>query len=170
MFQNYYDSLYETLNKYEYLVMFVFMFSVAALSRGIFQGVPSVEPLLAIIYIAGRKYGVKYGATFGAFTYYTSNFFVYGGQGWWTVPMMIGAALTGIAGGVFKKRYMIGMFVGVVLYELVINSVYALLFGLHTLMFAVPFIIVHIVSSLGFIKAFHVSKKLRPIMEEMVRQ
>lgn len=152
-----YKDLYKKINafisSYHHAFFFFFLFAGAIMSRAIFQYIPSVDPLLPIIFLFGSKYGWRKGIFFGASSYYASNFLVWGGQGWWSIPMSIGAAGAGMLGAFFKRHRYIGIILATAWYEIIINLAWALLFGVHTLIFALPFIIVHFVSNLGFMKA-----------------
>lgn len=138
------ETILKLVSRHEHLVLFAAFFSLAVASRVIFQPLPSVDPLLPIILFAGAKLGKKEGALLGATAYYASNFFVVGGQGIWTIPMVIGAAGVGYCGAFFKNKYR-GIIVGTVFYELVVNLLLAFMFNP---LFALPFVVVHLISNI----------------------
>jgi hypothetical protein len=142
----------ELLQKYAYLCEIAVFFSLAVGARALFQGVPSVDPLLPIIMFVGARHGARHGAWFGATAYAVSNSLVWGGQGWWTIPMALGAATVGFLGGAIKNNYAAITF-GTIAYETVMNLSWAAFFGLPSIVFAIPFGVVHLVSNLGFVAA-----------------
>ncbi|MBN3036980.1 MAG: hypothetical protein JW834_00875 [Candidatus Diapherotrites archaeon] len=154
-FKNNFSPITLFISKYEHFYLLAVFFSLAILSRVLFQALPSVDPLGAIILLYGYKKGWKEGALFGASAYYASNFFVIGGQGIWTIPMAIGAAGIGACGGIFKNKYA-GIITGTVFYELVVNTMLAFMFNP---LFALPFAAVHLVSNIGFVGAADIIEK-----------
>ena len=144
---NVHEILHTLVSTHMQMVLFAVFFSLAVTSRVIFQPLPSVDPLLPIILFAGAKLGKRGGTLLGASAYYTSNFFVVGGQGIWTIPMVIGAAGVGYCGAFFKNKYK-GIIVGTVFYELVVNLLLAFMFNP---LFALPFALVHLVSNVIFV-------------------
>lgn len=125
------------------------------------QHIPSVEPLIAIAAATGFYFGTRQGMFAGGTGYYLSNFLVYGGQGPWTAFQIVGAAAAGASGGLIGKvsegkyAFLSSAFVGVMMYELTVN-IGSLGFASFTvigaayLASAVPFVLTHIASTIGF--------------------
>lgn len=146
-YRNSYRNASGFVSSNEHLVMFAAFFALAVAARVVFQPLPSVDPLLPIILFAGARLGTRDGALFGATSYYASNFFVIGGQGIWTIPMVVGAAGVGACGAMFKNK-LLGIAVGTVFYEIVVNIALAFMFNP---LLALPFAAVHFVSNLAFV-------------------
>ena len=132
--------------------------SAGILGRIALQGIPSVEPLIAVSVIAGYFFGWKYGAYAGALGFFASNFFVWGFQGPWTVAQVIGAGAAGMSssaiGRVTKSKYgaYLSLGLGVLLFETAVNlgTAWFWIFGPLALVTAMPFGIVHAISTLSF--------------------
>jgi len=149
-----YNSLMKLVTENPFVTYSLFTFAVGAtiISRSFFQWLPSVSPLLPAIFVIGKR-GKKQGMFSGGSSYFFSNFFVAGGQGWWTIPQVLGASVVGACGNVFKKHERIGIVVGVTGYEIIVNTGWALVFGPASFITAIPFSLLHVGSSLGFIVA-----------------
>ena len=124
------------------------------------QHVPSVEPLIAVAVASGFYFGAKEGILAGTTGYYLSNFLVFGGQGPWTIFQVVGAGLSGLTGALFGKfldgrtAFFSSILIGVASFELMVN-LGSLTFafstgGLAYLISAVPFILTHFASTVGF--------------------
>lgn len=130
-------------------------------SRALLQSFPSVEPLIAVAVAIGFYKGPRYGIAAGASGFYLSNFLVYGGQGPWSLFQLLGAGaagLIGALGGRFGDGRVVffgSMIAGVFGFELAVNAgsvTMASLFGggIGMLVAAVPFVVIHLVSTCGF--------------------
>ena len=142
------------------LVILLLLTSAAVAGRAALQHVPSVEPITPFAILAGFILGPIYGFTAGASAFYASNFFVWGGQGPWTLFQCLGAGLAGFIAGCFGKRwknfklYALAMVVGVLAYEFIVTvAMGAMWTGFIGLPFyfltSIPFMLVHLVSSFG---------------------
>ncbi len=126
------------------------------------QHIPSVETVLPMAVAAGFFYGSRYGFASGASGFFVTNFLVWGGQGPWTVFQVLGAGLAGASGGVLGRissrpeAFFLSLVSGTVMFEAVVNfsaSVYtqwALASPLTYLAASLPFVGIHIASSIGF--------------------
>lgn len=131
--------------------LFAVGFGFAVMGRALFQGVPSVDPLLPIIFLLAPRFGLWQAGMFGGTAYFVSNSVVWGGHGWWDLPMVTGAFLVGVCGWFFRGHKFLGIFVATCLYEVVVNLSYALVFGLQSLPVAIPFALTHFGSNLVFV-------------------
>lgn len=125
------------------------------------QHIPSVEPLIAVAAATGFYFGTSKGVFAGFTGYYLSNFFVFGGQGPWTVFQVLGAGVAGLSGGVFGKffegrtAFFTSAVLGVAVYEVLVNIgslSFAAFTGIGTsyMISALPFTLTHIASTIGF--------------------
>lgn len=126
------------------------------------QGVPSVEPIIALAVAAGFYYNWRHGAALGAAGFFATNFLVWGGHGPWTIAQVVGAGIAGASGGVIGTRaqnkyaYFGALITGVLLYEFAVNAAsfvytpWAFATGPAYLIAAVPYVLVHVASTLGF--------------------
>ena len=140
--------LYNTV----YSFRFVLFFGIAIISRVIFQPLPSVDPLLPILFLVGSSLKWRKALFFGSSTYWTSNFFVVGGQGWWSIPMALGGGLVCFCGVIFKNYKLVGIIVATLIYEIIVSGSWCLLFGFSSLWANVAFAIIHLVSNVLFLK------------------
>lgn len=155
----------------EYLIMVTFI-SLAVLGRILLQGFPSIEPITFFTILAGSILGWKKGLTTGMSAWYLSNFFMFGGQGPWTIIHIASGALTGLLAGFFlyKKttlsRVLTITLITTLLFELSINTMSGLLFFglLPSFLSAIPFTITHIISNL--ILALTIPKAKKEITEK----
>lgn len=149
--------------------------------RVAFQFIPSVEPLTPLAILIGFFVGPVAGFVSGASGFFASNFFVWGGQGFWTIFQCLGAGLAGFIGGLFgkffrfderflgkklAKKELLAVFaataMGIVVYEIIVTvgtGALATLFNPALLLLyavtSIPFSLVHIASSFGFVTAFY---------------
>ena len=139
----------------------------AALLRIPMQGVPSAEPLTFFAILAGWLFGRKKGAIVGATSLYISNFFMFGGQGPWSIFQLLGFGAAGFLGGFLRKKASYFEVITIVaistlIFELVINAFTPLMIGVSffmTFALAIPFMIVHLVSNIIFAFALPKAKK-----------
>lgn len=73
----------------------------ASLGRVIFAVIPQVQPVTALVVIAGRVYGCRKGYVTGALCALISNLFL--GQGPWTLFQMTAWGMTGLLAGLLEK-------------------------------------------------------------------
>jgi len=150
----------EYANKYANLCLYAGFFGLAILSRVVFQPLPSVDPLLPIMFFAGAKLGWKKAGFGAAAAYFASNFVVIGGQGYWAIPMVLGAFVVGACGSIFKKKKLFGIVLGTIAYEGIVNL---MMIPFFNPLFAIPFSITHIVTNAGFVLG---GKKLTSFLGE----
>ena len=131
------------------------------IGRVALQGFPSVETVTPLAIASGYYLGWRKGLYVGATGFIVSNFLIWGGQGPWTFFQAFGAGLAGVTGAgfsVFESKYgfFTSMIAGVMVYELVINagsiiySPFALSSPLLYIAGALPFVLTHVVTSVGF--------------------
>jgi|TARA_B100001971_G_C18240904_1_gene570836 uncharacterized membrane protein len=138
----------------EYLIMVTFI-SLAILGRILLQGFPSIEPITFFTILAGSILGWRKGLATGISSWYLSNFFMFGGQGPWTIIHIANGALAGLLAGIFlyKKttlpKVITITLISTLLFEISINTMSGLLFfGLFaSFISAIPFTITHIISN-----------------------
>ena len=152
----------------EWLVVIGFIFGGAAL-RVPMQAVPSAEPITFFAILAGWLFGKKKGFITGAAAGYMSNFFMFGGQGPWSIFQMLGWGMAGFLGGFIRnikpsKNYFMYwaraivpvLLIGVIatlLFEVVMNVSWVLFmpYSIFALFLsALPFIFIHLVSNVSF--------------------
>ncbi|MFC2135455.1 DUF6580 family putative transport protein [Bacteroidota bacterium] len=143
----------------------------AGLLRVPMQVLPSAEPITFFALLGGWLFGRKKGFMVGAGALITSNFFVLGGHGPWTIFQALGFGLAGYLGGFLKEKsgYVKTAVVAVLatlVFEAVINLGSMLVFpaGFLVIITALPFIAVHLVSNLIF--SFGLPKARRLIHEK----
>ena len=128
------------------------------LGRTLMQGMPSVEPITFFAVLAGALFGWKKGMITGMSAWYLSNYLMIGGQGPWSVIHVLSGAFSGILGGLFLRKpnvikAIFVMILATVLFEIPMNimsgltSYYGIIASFVT---AVPFMITHLVSNIGF--------------------
>ncbi|MFB6181193.1 MAG: hypothetical protein ABEJ93_04925 [Candidatus Nanohalobium sp.] len=132
------------------------------LGRVALQHIPSVETVLPVALALGFYAGGKKGLVSGVSGFYATNFLVWGGQGPWTFFQCLGAGLAALSAGFIGKRnsgrlaYFFSLGVGALIYEIVVNvgSLFFSGVGLFSTPFylaaAVPFVLTHFASTLGF--------------------
>lgn len=104
------------------------LFSIAVGGRVALQFVPSVEPIIPLAVLAGLLWGARDGFSLGAGAYVTSNFFVWGFQGPWTVFQALGAGLAGALAGTLVKKtkenardLVVWSMIGTLVFECMVN-------------------------------------------------
>ncbi len=165
-----------SLIKFEEIMLVITFITAGVLGRVLLQGLPSIEPITFFAILAGSLLGWKKGAVTGATSWYLSNFFVFGGQGPWTIVHVANGAIAGFLGGMFLQnlepkpihylKIIIVMTITTVIFEITINLMSGLLFYgiLVSFITAIPFTITHIVSNIAF--SFLVPKTRKEIYEK----
>jgi hypothetical protein len=147
----------QILKMKEILVIISFIFA-GAWGRVLMQSLPSIEPLTFFAILAGWLFGSRKGFITGASALYISNFFMFGGQGPWTLFQAIGFGIAGLSGGFLRKNatiiecLMITL-ISTLIFEIIMNtsSLVFLPSNIFTaFLFALPFTIAHIVSNAAF--------------------
>lgn len=139
----------------------------AALLRIPMQAVPSAEPLTFFAILAGWLFGRKKGAAVGASSLYISNFFMFGGQGPWSIFQAIGFGAAGWLGGLLRKKasYLEVITISIMatlIFEIIMNAFTPLMIGSSIFIafaLALPFTIVHLISNTIFALALPSAKK-----------
>ncbi|NOX71293.1 MAG: hypothetical protein GXO64_01155 [Candidatus Micrarchaeota archaeon] len=134
------------------------LMAAGILGRVALQGIPSVEPIIAMSVIAGYFLGARYGAYVGGAGFFASNFFVWGFQGPWTIAQVAGAALAGTSASVLgrffsgRRAMMASLALGGLLFELSVNlgTAWFWIFGPIALLTALPFSAAHMASTIFF--------------------
>jgi len=140
----------------------------AALLRIPMQAVPSAEPLTFFAVLAGWLFGRNKGFLVGASSLYISNFFMFGGQGPWTLLQALGFGIGGWLGGLLRKKasyfeVAIIMIIATLVFEIIMNAFTPLMVGTSIFIafaLALPFTIIHLVSNLAFSLGLPSIKKL----------
>ncbi|MCD6402977.1 MAG: ECF transporter S component [Candidatus Aenigmarchaeota archaeon] len=143
------------------LVLLTLLFTVAGIvGRVAFQFVPSVEPLTPISIFLGFFLGPLSGFFSGTVGFYISNYFVWGGQGLWTVFQSLGVGLAGFLSGLLgrlsksKYLFLISLIIGSFAYEVIVTIPMAFIFSpfspLLYIVTSIPFSIIHTVTNIGF--------------------
>ena len=151
----------------EYLLLATFMVG-GILGRTLLQGFPSVEPITFFAVLAGSLFGWKKGAATGASAWYLSNFFMFGGQGPWSIIHVLNGVVAGFLGGFLQKRAgyvkaVTAMVLATVFFELTMNISSGFFFGfgiLGSFFSAIPFMIAHLASNIGLSFLLPGAKKL----------
>ncbi len=141
-------------------LLLLLAFSLASIvGRIILQNVPSVEPIIAFSSFVGFFFGPLKGLFVGSSSFYISNFFVWGGQGIWSLFQSIGAGTARLIGGLLgkfsKNRYnfILSSILGCIFYEIIVTIPMGVLSPLNLLFYiltSIPFSLVHIISTIGF--------------------
>ena len=126
--------------------------------RAAMQGVPSVEPITFFALLAGALFGWRKGAFVGASSWYLSNFFIFGGQGPWTLIHVLAGGVTGFLGSFLaKKPTVVKSILTIVLatafFEITMNIASGFFFGwgvVVSFLSAIPFMAAHFISNIGF--------------------
>ncbi|MBU1854219.1 MAG: ECF transporter S component, partial [Nanoarchaeota archaeon] len=139
----------------------------AGLLRIPMQSIPSAEPITFFALLAGWLFGRKKGFLVGAGALITSNFFVFGGHGPWTLFQALGFGMAGYMGGFLKDKsgYVSAAIIAVVatiVFELILNvsSMFIFPVGFMVFLTALPFTIIHLVSNLLFSIGLPKARKL----------
>jgi uncharacterized membrane protein len=151
----------------EYLLLIVFTIS-GILGRILLQGIPSVEPITFFAVLTGSLFGWKKGAAVGASSWYLSNFFMFGGQGPWTLIHVFNGASAGFLGGLIKNKsnYILTasvMIIATLIFEFTMNISSGLFLGIGIItsfFTALPFAITHLISNFGLSLIIPKSKKI----------
>ena len=150
----------------EWLLLFGFI-GGAALLRVPMQAVPSAELLTFFAILAGWLFGRNKGFLAGASSLWLSNFFIFGGQGPWSIFQALGFGVAGWLGGSLRKKasyfeVMIVVLIGTLAFEVIMNSLTPFIIGTPIFIafaLALPFTIIHLVSNLIFSLALPSVKK-----------
>jgi uncharacterized membrane protein len=138
------------------ITILVSFISIATIGRVSLQWLPSVELITILSIIAGALFGKEEGFLVGSSSLIASNFFVYGGQGPWTIFQAIGFGIAGYLGGFLNENSKRISFVGVTLiatliYETIMNAQSVMMFGFvgitNIFLLALPFTAVHLASN-----------------------
>ncbi len=152
----------------QWLVVIGFIFGGAAL-RVPMQAIPSAEPITFFAILAGWLFGKKKGFITGAAAGYMSNFFMFGGQGPWSIFQMLGWGIAGFLGGFIrnikpKKNYFVYWvkaiipvvliaIISTLLFEVIMNVSWVLFmpYSIFALFLSgLPFLLIHLVSNVSF--------------------
>ena len=152
----------------EWLVIAGFVFG-GALLRVPMQAIPSAEPITFFAILAGWLLGKKKGFLTGAAAGYLSNFFMFGGQGPWSIFQMFGWGMAGFLGGFISgikpsKNYflywlkaIVPVFVVAILSTLIFDVTlnigwsFFMPFGMAAMFLSgLPFLLIHLVSNVSF--------------------
>lgn len=146
------------LLKQKELLLIISFISAGVLGRVLMQPLPSVEPITFFAILAGWLFGRKKGFLTGASAAYLSNFFMFGGQGPWTLFQMVGFGTAGFLGGFLRNKAKIPeclmiTAIATLLFEIVMN--FSSLTFLPSSIFAgfflaIPFTLVHLASNTVF--------------------
>lgn len=141
--------------KLEEVLLMITFITAAILGRILLQPFPSVEPITFFALLAGSLFGIRKGMAVGASSWYLSNFFMFGGQGPWTLVHIGAGAMAGLLGGLMLRKptiikSVIAITLSTIIFELAINTMSGLLFYGLTISFitAIPFATIHIISNI----------------------
>lgn len=152
----------------EWLIVIGFVFGGAAL-RVPMQAIPSAEPITFFAILAGWLFGKRKGFLTGAAAGYFSNFFMFGGQGPWSIFQMLGWGIAGFLGGFVKdikpsKNYFVFWFKSIIpillivvistlVFEVIMNVSWILFmpYSIFALFLSgLPFLVIHLSSNILF--------------------
>jgi energy-coupling factor transport system substrate-specific component len=149
----------------ELLIVLSFIGGAAAL-RVPMQAIPSAEPITFFALLGGWLFGRKKGFFIGFSSLLASNFFVFGGQGPWSLFQAIGFGIAGFLGGFMRKKSSYAGAITVAIFatlafELVMNvsSLFIFPFGLMVFLTALPFTLMHLGSNIAFALALPKAKR-----------
>ncbi len=155
------------------VTLVVSFISLATIGRVALQWLPSVELMTILAIISGALFGKEEGFLVGSSSLIVSNFFIYGGQGPWTIFQAVGFGAAGYLGGYLNENSRRISFVGVsilatVIYETIMNIQSVTMFGFigitNMLLLAAPFTAVHIISNATFASfAPEITKKINEV-------
>ncbi len=144
-----------SLLKLEEYLLVISLITTAVLGRILLQPLASIEPITFIALLAGSLFGIRKGALVGASSWYLSNFFMFGGQGPWTIFHIANGLVAGALGGLLLRKptvlkSIIAITLSTIIFELSINIMSGLLFyGLiASFITAIPFAITHLISNI----------------------
>lgn len=151
------------LSKLRVALLLSGMFAASVLGRIAMQPIPSVEPIIPISVAAGMLFGIVPGVAMAGAAYFSSNFFVYGGQGFWTPFQVAGAAaatlLALLACRIFPKRLQNAKIIGrayffaalalsTLSYEFLVNVGWSLVMPMWlSFLTSLPFTLLHAASN-----------------------
>ena len=142
----------------EWLILIGFI-GGAALLRVPMQAFPNVEPITFFAMLAGWLFGKKKGFLTGASAGYISNFFVFGGQGPWTIFQVLGWGIAGFLGGFLRKNSkipeaVIMAAIATLIYQLIVNTGWSFMMSkvfsisiFVSFLTALPFILSQLISN-----------------------
>lgn len=147
----------QLLGAREALVIVSFVLA-GVLGRVLMQPLPSVEPLTFFAILTGWLFGSRKGFITGASALYISNFFVFGGQGPWTLFQALGFGIAGFFGGFLRKNAtifecLLVTLISTLAFEIIMNSTSVIFLPssiFTSFLFALPFTIVHLISNATF--------------------
>jgi len=128
---------------------------VSGLGRVAMQGIPSVEPIIFFSVLAGWLFGSKKGFLVGSSSLFLSNFFVFGGQGPWTVFQMAAFGTAGFLGGLLRKKAtllecFLVMIIATLVFEIIVDIgsiIYNPASIFTAFLLGLPFLAIHVVSN-----------------------
>lgn len=128
---------------------------VSGLGRVAMQGIPSVEPIIFFAVLAGWLFGSKKGFAVGATSLFLSNFFVFGGQGPWTVFQAAAFGTAGFLGGFLRKKAtliecFLVMILATLIFEIIVDVgsvIYNPANIFSAFLLSLPFLAIHVVSN-----------------------
>ena len=141
------------------ITLVVSFISLATIGRVTLQWIPSVELITFFAILSGALFGKEEGFLVGSSSLIVSNFFVYGGQGPWTIFQAIGFGIAGYLGGYLNENSKRISFIGIalvstVIYEIIMNIQSTMMFGfvgiVNLFILAAPFTAIHIFSNVSF--------------------
>ncbi|MBD3164265.1 hypothetical protein GF323_03630 [Candidatus Woesearchaeota archaeon] len=155
------------LLKLRELLLLIGFTTGGALLRIPMQAIPSAEPLTFFAILSGWLFGRKKGAAVGASSLYISNFFMFGGQGPWSILQAIGFGIAGWLGGLLRKKasyleVMIITIIATLVFEVIMNAFTPLMVGSSIFMafaLALPFTLIHLASNFIFALVLPSTKK-----------
>ncbi len=123
------------------------LMAAATAARVALQVFPFIEPITAAALLAGSLWGEKKGALFGATLIYVSNFFVFGGNGPWTLLQCLGMAMAGAVGArlVVTERLnaVVGALAATTVYDMVTNMMWIAMLGPAAIVSGFPIFLLH---------------------------
>lgn len=168
----------QVLKLKQWLVIAGFVFGGAAL-RVPMQAIPSAEPITFFAILAGWLFGKKKGFLTGAAAGYMSNFFMFGGQGPWSLFQVLGWGIAGFLGGFIKdikptKNYflfwaksilpvLVIAALGTLIFDTVMNVSWVLFmpYSIFALFLSgLPFLLIHLVSNVIFASLLPFARKV----------
>ena len=158
------------------LTVTALMTASGIVGRVAFQGYPSVETVLPVAIAVGFYAGRSQGLVSGVSGFYVTNFLVYGGQGPWTFFQVAGAGLAALSASYLsrlssgRRMFFVSLVAGTFVFEAAINfgSLFFSGVGLFSvggyLLASVPFVLTHVVSTVGFgVTIYGFDRKFRSV-------
>ena len=157
----------QVLEMKEWLFVIGFI-GIASLLRVPMQIIPNAEPLTFFALLSGWLFGWKKGILAGASSLYLSNFFVFGGQGPWTVFQIIGYGLVGFMGSLLRKKatmfeVLVLTFIATLSLQLIFNLGWSIFIGFNffaAMLTGLIFTAIHIISNLIFATLLPKARKM----------